>query len=304
MKSSNSRICLSLLCLLLLNVFSGCTDWVTNFEPVGEKDPVTITKSTHSVLIIKVQLGIGSINLEAVPTASYLVDVVTTVSIREGSGGTLENAEEVTSTEVDLDTMKITFDSNDVGIQVDYKYDLWIKVGSNITLQLDFNAATAVIDVDLEDSDITLSSLSLIATTGSISLTLTDLLFIDSTPTVESTTGDQTFIFTNIRYMLSTSWDIATTTGMITFDLTDNLPLSNLTKVHTFDTTATTGNIIVGSDFHQDIGLSISASASTGTITLPGGLDHYTSSNYDSSLVKYDFELNTSTGSITFSSNG
>ncbi|MHA2055340.1 MAG: hypothetical protein ACW99F_17310 [Candidatus Hodarchaeales archaeon] len=156
-----NRFSLSIILLMMIYLFSGCTELLGNFEPAGEKDPITVPKSTYSTLILDVQLGVGSITFEVVPTATYLVDVVNAVSIREGSDGTLADAEEVTSSEIDSATMKIQFDSNDEGIRVDYKYDLTIKVGNDTSLQIDFVTATGNIIVNISDNSTTVSSLDL-----------------------------------------------------------------------------------------------------------------------------------------------
>ena len=60
-------------------------------------------------------------------------------------------------------------------------------------------------------------------------------------------------------------------------DLTDNLPFSTGTLTHSFDITCSTGNVNVLSRFHEDIGFQITASTSTGTVTIPGGVTYSTS---------------------------
>jgi hypothetical protein len=287
--------------LLMVSIFSGCTEFATTFELAGEKAPVTISNTTHSALILDFQLGVGEINLEAIPTAASLVDVVTRVSIREGSDGTLEAAEEVTTTSVDTDTFRVDFDSNDQGIRGDYKYDFWIKVGVNIDLQINFDVATGDIDTDLADSSLTLSSFDLEATTGTITVLLSNLVFSDPSPSIHSSTGSQTLTFTDLRYASGSSWSILTTTGSIDLDLTDSLPYSNFTTSHTLDISCTTGGISVFSALHELIGLSITASVSTGTISLPGTGSTYTSPNFDTASVRYSFTLASTTGDITFS---
>jgi hypothetical protein len=285
---------------MFIAAFSGCTG-LGRFIAAGEKDIVTVDKSTHSTLILDVYLSVGSISLEVIPTALYLVDVVNKVSIREGSGGTLAEAEEVTSSEIDSDTMKIIFDSNDEGITVDYKYDLFIKVCNNISLQINLVATTGEINADLLDASVTVSLFDIETTTGSLTLSVQDVLMADSSPTIQTTTGTQDIIFTNINYTASTLWTITSSTGGIDVDLTDTGPSSSTSLTHSFDISCTTGGIDIISDLHQDIGVKITASVSTGTITLPGGGDSYTSSNFASATLKYDFSLATDTGRISFS---
>ncbi|PWI49095.1 hypothetical protein CEE45_02830 [Candidatus Heimdallarchaeota archaeon B3_Heim] len=305
MKTSNMRISLSLIFLMIIYTFSGCTDILGTFEPAGEKDPVTIPKSTYSTLILDIDLGVGSITFDVIPTATYLVDVVNAVSIREGSDGTLDEAKAVISSEINTDTMKISFDSGDDNIQVDYKYDSTIKVANNISLQINFLAATGEIFADLTDKSVTVSSFYVEATTGTITLSLGEFLMFDSSPTVKTTTGNQDVTVTNLKYVSTTTWSITGMTGGINLDLTDNLP-QNLTgsTTHLFNLDCTTGSIDVISDLSLGIGLQITASVTTGTIDVPGSGDSYTSPNFASSLLKYDFTIITTTGGITFTEEG
>ncbi len=301
MKPSYLKISLSMILLLMVPLFSGCTEFGTTYKIAGEKPIVTISNTTHSTLVLDFQLAVGEINLEAIPTASYLVDVVTRVSIREGSDGTLEASEEVTTTSVDTDTLRVQFDSNEQGPRVDYKYDFWIKVGGNLTLDIMFDVTTGEIDTDLADASLTLSSFDLEATTGTIDVSLSDLLLSDVSPSIHSTTGSQTLIFSDLHYTSSTAWSISTITDSIDLDLTDSLPFSNSTVSLSFEVSCTTGDITVDSTFHELVGFSITASVVTGTISLPDTGSSYTSINFDTALVKYSFVLTATTGDITFS---
>ncbi|MHA1946343.1 MAG: hypothetical protein ACXAC6_10140 [Candidatus Hodarchaeales archaeon] len=304
MKSNNWRISFSIILLIMIYTFSGCTNIITNFEFAGEKDPVVVPISTHTILILDVKLAVGSITLEMMPSGPNLVEVVNEVSIREGSGGTLADAEEVSFAEENSDNMKIQFDSNDVDIRVDYQYDITIKVARNISLQIDFLAATGEIEVSLMEDTLNISSFDLGTSTGSITVTLGDLLLSDSSPTIETSTGNQVIIFDNIQYVSSTLWLITASTGAIDVDFTDNPPSSNSSMTHSMDIGCSTGRIHILSDLHEDIGLNITTSVSTGSIDIPGTGDSYLSSDFDSSSLKYNFLLCTTTGDITFSFGG
>ena len=185
MRISKLGLSFAIILLMFISSLSGCTELSSNFEIAGEKDPVTIPRSTHSEVIFIFQLGLESINLEIISTATYLVDVVNRVSIREGSSGTVADAEAVTFVEFDSDTMEVYFDSNDEDIRINYKYDLTIKVASNITLEIDFIVVTGNIATTLSDNDLAISSLDLDSTTGSIDLTLAHLVFLDSIPSIQ-----------------------------------------------------------------------------------------------------------------------
>jgi hypothetical protein len=243
---------------------------------------------------------VGSITFEVDSSASNLVNVVNKVSIREGSGGTLAEAKEVTSSEVSSDTMQISFDSQDSGIITDYKYDLVINVSNNIDLQLNMVVDTGDIDVNLRDSTVNVSVLDVVITTGVLTFSIADVSLSDSSPTLQTTTGNQELAIFNVNATVSTLWSLSTTTGTINIDFTDNPPTSSSSLTHSFTIDITTGNIDIISDLHQDVGLKVTASVTTGTITLPGGSNPYISSNFDSATLKYDFSLETNTGDIKF----
>jgi hypothetical protein len=177
MKSTNQIFKISIILLLLISFLSGCLESGVVYELAGEKAAITIPKSTYSTLVLDVRLNVGSINLLTIPSASYFVDVITTVSIRQGSNGTLEAAQSGSVQALSTDILKLGFDSNDIDSEPDYKYDLWINVGGNITLDIKFFITTGDIHTTIDDSDSTVSSLKLNSTTGSIDLALGNVFF-------------------------------------------------------------------------------------------------------------------------------
>ncbi len=295
------KFTLSVILLMSIVFLSGCTVNLGNFEYAGDKDPVTVPKSTHTTVILDFQLGVGSIILEVNPTATYLVDVENKVSIREGSGGSLEEAEEVTYSEINFETMKVEFDSQDVDIQVDYSYAITIKVANNITLKINLRAATGDISMSISDPSITINSLDLETSTGEISLTLGVVQFSDLSPKVKTSTGTQDITISDVIYTSSTAWSISLSTGTLYLDIDDTGPPSNVSMTHEFDITDSTGVLSVTADLHQDYGLKITTSVSTGNVDIPGDGESYTSANYNSATQKYDFTISASTGDITFS---
>ncbi|MFX0210740.1 MAG: hypothetical protein ACFFDT_32475, partial [Candidatus Hodarchaeota archaeon] len=217
----NNRITLSLILIMVIATLSGCTIPLGDFEYIGDKDPVTVPKTTHMIVILDFQLGVGSITLEVNPTASYLAYVENKVSIREGSGAELEDAEEVSYIEMDTNTMKVLFNSKDEGIRVDFGYDITIKVNNNISLQINFGASIGDVTTSISDETITVSALNLSASTGDVSLTLNTVKFSDSSPTVATSTGSHDISLTKVNYSTSTTWDISTSTGIIDLALND-----------------------------------------------------------------------------------
>ncbi|MHA2031970.1 MAG: hypothetical protein ACW99Q_21570 [Candidatus Kariarchaeaceae archaeon] len=304
----NKQFTLSSILLIIIIFFSGCTtDNQLTFEYTGFKDPVMVPNSTKTTVIFDFDLIVGSITLEVNPTATYLAYIENEVSIREGSDGSLEEAEEVSYSEMDSETMKIQFDSlkegSLLGKHLDYSYDITIKVASNITMQIKLKTQLGEISISISDSSITISSLDLENIQGSISLTLASIQFSDSSPTIVTSDENQDITITNIVYLTSTIWSIYTSDseGSVDLDLTDTKLPSNVSMTHKFNIDCSTGRISVIANLHQDIGFKIATSISTGDINIPGGGDSYTSANYISVIQHYVFDLSTSTGDITFS---
>jgi len=139
------------------------------------------------------------------------------------------------------------------------------------------------------------------SSTGDISLNLGNLAFSDSTPMVSSSTGNQQLSFSNLNYSTSTTWDISVSTGTVDLTIAAGAPNTD-TMTHSFVIGGSTGAIAVSTSLHEDYGVKIVASVSTGTISIPGGGTSYTSANFNTANQKYDFDLTTSTGDITYSS--
>ncbi len=295
------RILSITLLLVSIIIISGCTINGFYFEYVGDKDPVTVPQDSHKNIILDFSVGVGSITLKDNPSADYLAYITNEVSIRERSGKKLEDAKEASYSEVDSSTMKIQFDSEDEGIQVDYQYDLTITVSINISLQIDFHTTTGTIDIELTGESITINTLHMESSTGNISLTLDNVAFSDSTPIVGSSTGNQELSLSNLNYSKSTTWVIYVPIGNIDLTIVAGVPSTD-TMTHSFGIDGASGSITVLASLHDDYGLRIVASVSTGTITIPGGGTSYTSTNFNTANQKYDFDLTTSTGDITYSS--
>jgi hypothetical protein len=309
----NKKEPLSLILFVVVCLFSGCTDTLVTFESVGAKDPVTVPRSTHTNILLIFNVNIGSITLEVNPTATYLAYIENEVSIREGSGGTLADAEEVSYTELDAVTMRIKFNPLIEALQDDYQYDITINVANNVTLELTtFKVTTGTISIDISDNDndddnsITILDLNLETTTGSISLELDGIEMSDLSPTVTTTTGDQSIDIVNVDFSLFVEWSITVTTGDVNFCLTEfRYPPEDISEIYEFDIECTTGSIlaiiVLGSN-SGEYGLALDASTITGNIivedTQQDSPYEYVSTNFDSVDLRYEFNLRTTTGEI------
>ncbi len=56
---SNKRISFSIIISMLIYAFSDCTDLIAKYEYIGEKESVSIPKSSHSTIILDFQLSVG-----------------------------------------------------------------------------------------------------------------------------------------------------------------------------------------------------------------------------------------------------
>lgn len=295
----NKGIISSFILLIGIATLSGCTIPL-GFEYAGDKDPVTVPQGTHTTVLFDFKVGVGTITLEVNPTANYLAYIENEVSIREGSGATLDDAEEVSFSEQNTEIMNVQFDSKDELIEVDYSYDLKIKVCKNITLQIDLQGSVSEITITITDATIVISSLDIETSTGNIEVKLGNTQFSDPSPIIGSSTGNHDIILTNLNLTTSTSWGISASTGGVELDLTNTIKPGADPMDHSFNISTSTGSIAVDADLHQDYGLKIATSKSTGDVTIPGGEESYTSTNYPTAIQKYDFDLSASTGDITF----
>ena len=67
-----------------------------------------------------------------------------------------------------------------------------------------------------------------------------------------------------------------------------------------FAFTATTGSITIESTLPEGYGVKIATDTTTGGISIPGGDKSYTSPDYETASVKYEFDLETTTGQIKY----
>ena len=295
---------LSVILFLSIILLSGCTApslTELTFEYAGAKDPVTIPKSTHTNIMLDFNVNVGSIILEVNPTASYLAKIQNEVSIREGSDGTLADAEEVTYSELDAITMKIQFFAQSEALQEDYCYNITITVANNISMEIDLRTTTGSISIDIADSSITINTLNLETTTGSISLSLEDIELSDPSPTVTTTTGNSLTLIMNVHYQVSAVWRITATTGEIRVAPTETRFPDDVSTMYDFDIECTTGKIVITACLQREyFGFKITASTTTGNIQFDEaeGGNTYTSPNYDSLAHRYYFDLLTTTGEI------
>ena len=242
---------------------------------------------------LEISNDIGEIDIRSETDASYAVSVILSVFSLDTDEHTLQDAEELTSTTPEANKTKISFLANSIGIP-NYKYELTIVVNTAITLAMDIELTTGSITLDLKDSVI--SELKIVSTTGFKDITMTNCEIADSAPFVDGTTGGTDISIINLNFAVITDWTISSSTGVI--DMIINAHES-INGTHAFDITTTTGDVQINTVF-SGIGFKVTASAVTGTITLPGGSDSpYSTPEYVSAEVKIDFTIDVTTGSVT-----
>ncbi|MFX0210307.1 MAG: hypothetical protein ACFFDT_30285, partial [Candidatus Hodarchaeota archaeon] len=215
-------------------------------------------------------MSVGGFTLEIDPAAEYLINIECKVSVREGSNATLEKVKNVTYVKYEMETMKIQFNSDDIGKQVNYAYNFSIKANNNITLDMK-SRIKSIGDISINaDSTINITGLGLLTKEGSISLKLAHS-HLSHVSLISTSTGNINIILQNMSFSSLNSWEIETTsTGDVKLDLIDtNIPGIN-SMYQIFEVNCVVGDIYVISKIHQDYGLKITTSISTGDVTIPG----------------------------------
>ena len=121
-----------------------------------------------------------------------------------------------------------------------------------------------------------------------------------STVDISTSTGSIDLQYKNILQYNDLIWNLDTSTGSITIYYEQaTLPPVNCSSTYNVETS--TGSIIVDCVIDAEIGIEMDADTSTGSITLPGNRNHYSSPDFTSKECQHSFILTTSTGSITAS---
>jgi hypothetical protein len=204
------------------------------------------------------------------------------------------------------DTQYILFDSS-LGASWDnpYNYELDITISTLVAVTLDVELSTGSIDILAQEAII--SDLGLQTSTGSITTEFHDVFFNTSDPlSIGTSTGSISASFYNSNYSSNlVNWDIGTSTGSIELDINQDEVINN-TRID-YDVSVSTGSIDCYYSLNPEMGLSLYAGTSLGSIFIDGySTDEsyfYSSENIYTALMIFDLELSSSTGSITIISN-
>ncbi len=273
------------------------------FTLIGETN-YTYTTTDNLNLTVNIENTVGSISIENDDTLTSLVEV--RMEMWGRSEAILADAINFTSS-ITEGKVIISFDSGDLTwkwTDKDAFYQkLFVKINPDAIAEYDIITTTGSIDLDFDSiTESEIRMLSVAITTGSISADFGDNTFLNtSTISLVTTTGSIDVISQDVKFADDIYWTITTTTGSI--DLTVDqvaIPADNYTT--TYDASTTTGSIDVLYTLDEnDFGIRITAQTTTGSITLPGGENFYESNSYSSKTIKYLFDLDTTTGSISAS---
>jgi len=269
------------------------------FTLIGETD-YTYASTANLNLTLTIDNTVGSVDVEYDDTLTSLLEA--RLEFWGRSEATIADAKNFTSTITDKIT--ISFDSGVVtwqwGNKSAFYQKLFIKINPDAIAEYSLTVTTGSVTLNfdsLTESEITM--LDVDVTTGSVDVDFGDNTFLNtSTVSLETTTGSVDVISQEVKFVDDIVWTIKTTTGSI--DLTvDQVAIPSDNYIATFNVDTTTGSIdLLYTLAETDFGIRITAQTTTGSITLPGGGNFYESSGYSGELIKYIFDLDTTTGSI------
>jgi len=273
------------------------------FTLIGETD-YTYASTANLNLTVNIENTIGSITIENDDTLTSLVEV--RLEMWGRSEAILADAVNFTSSVVGGKVI-ISFDS---GVQTwkwgdkDAFYQkIFVKINPDAIVEYDILTATGSVILyfdSLTESEIRM--LDVEVATGSIDADFGDNTFLNtSTVSLITSTGSIDVISEEVKFVDDIYWTITTSTGSI--DLTvEQVAIPSNNYIATYDATTSTGSVEVLYTLNEvNFGIRITAQTTTGSITIPGGGNLYESSGYASELIKYIFDLDTSTGSISAS---
>ncbi|MCK4972919.1 MAG: zinc ribbon domain-containing protein [Candidatus Heimdallarchaeota archaeon] len=298
---------------------------VINYQHIGTFG-YDETSMEYTNLDLIINSSVGSIDIFY--DDSMIKPFEATVEVYGRKDASLSDALNFTTTYLSNDTMEISFDSGDFDFffwdKKVFTYDITVYINPAETadifvdadtgsvslsteaidslniVSIDLQSNTGSIDLDMTNSvNTTLNGLSLVTDTGRIDVDLgVRTALNDSYVLIDTSTGSIDFGFVDLISADSMTWEIVTSTGSINIEIMQDIvyPFQFLSF---FDVETSTGSITVDFFFNATIGYHFYGSTSTGSVDILGNEDEYSSPNYATAENLYDFELTTSTGSVT-----
>ncbi len=298
---------------------------VINYQHIGTYN-YDETSMVYTNLNLVIDNNVGSIDIFYDDTMTKPFEAK--VELYGRKDASLSDAVNFTTTYLNNDTMEITFVSGefdfffwdkkvftyDITVYINpvVKADIFVyastgsvslsteAIDSLNMVNVDLQSSTGSIDLDMRNSvNTTLNRLNLETSTGRIDVDLgIRTVLNDSYVLIATSTGSIDFGFVDLISTDSITWEITTSTGSINLEIMQDIvyPFQFLSF---FDVDTSTGSITVDFFFNATIGYHFYGSTSTGSVDILGSEDEYSSPNYATAENLYDFELITSTGSIT-----
>ncbi|MCK5410038.1 MAG: zinc ribbon domain-containing protein [Candidatus Heimdallarchaeota archaeon] len=298
---------------------------VINYQHIGTFG-YDETSMEYTNLDLIINSSVGSIDIFY--DDSMIKPFEATVEVYGREEASLSDAMNFTTTYLSNDTMEIIFDSGEFDFffwdKKVFTYDITIYINPAVTadifvdadtgsvslsteaidslniVSIDLQSNTGSIDLDMINSvNTTLNGLNLFTNTGRIDVDLgVRTALDDSYVVIVTNTGSIDFEYVDLIAYDDMTWEITTNTGSINVEIIQNIvyPFQFLTF---FDVDTDTGSITVDFFFNATIGYHFYGSTSTGSVDILGSGDEYSSPNYATAENLYDFDLSTSTGSVT-----
>ncbi|MHA1346316.1 MAG: zinc-ribbon domain-containing protein [Candidatus Heimdallarchaeaceae archaeon] len=298
---------------------------VINYQHIGTFS-YDETSMEYTNLNLVIDNSVGSIDIFYDDTMTKPFEAIVEVYGRDDAS--LLDAVNFTTTYLNNDTMEIMFVSGDFDFffwdnQV-FTYDIIIYINPAETADIFVDTDTGSISLSTEAIDsLEITSIDLQSSTGSIDLDMTNSVnttlddlnietntgridvdlgvrttLDDSYVIIDTDTGSINFGFVDLISIDNMTWEITTDTGSINLEIEQNIvyPFQFLSS---FIVDTDTGSITVDFFFNDTIGYHFDGSTSTGSVDILGSENAFSSPNYGTAENLYDFELTTSTGSVT-----
>ena len=287
---------------LFLSIFflSGCIAQrgiIENHKYLGDAE-VTVPNDWTTIKLT-IDNSVGKIDVQMAPnTADYLVQATIGVYGRDGKG-TVAEANTMTYHEESADKVLVSFTSDwkETVLNNPYSYDLKINIRPNINLELRLDNSAGLISVEL--TDLTIKTFDLENSAGEIIVDLSGVEISATTANIDVATGEVDVSLTDISYSTDQNrWHITSSAGQVNVNIEQSMGAAQGTRK--FDISCSVGEIDIKTNLPDDYGVKVFADTTIGGVSLPVSGKIYTSSNFDTASEKYDFDLETSTGSITF----
>ncbi|NHK30875.1 MAG: hypothetical protein FK730_05950 [Asgard group archaeon] len=271
------------------------------FTLIGETN-YTYASTANLNLTLNMENTVGSISIENDDSLTSLMEA--RLEMWGRSEAKIEEAINFTETTTGGRVI-ISFDSGDPTWKWNDKevfyQKIFVKINPDAIAEYDIITTTGSVNLDFDSlTESEILKLDVAVTTGSIDADFGDNTFLNTTDvSLVTTTGSIEVFSQEVKFGNDIDWTISTTTGSV--DLTvDQVAIPTDDYVATYDVTVTTGSIDVFYTLDDnDFGIRITAQTTTGSINIPGGGNLYESTDYALKLIKYIFDLDTTTGSIS-----